>query len=343
MTTSIQQYQPRAIAQAGDFAPAPTGAHRSITVVVPTYRRSDQLLRCLAALERQSLQPAQVLVVVRGDDDETRAALARYDGAVPEVVQVERPGQTHALNSALRRAIGEVVAFTDDDAQPRPDWLERLAVHYSDPLVGGAGGKVIVPGLTERASRQTIPVGHVSAIGRPHGNHHLGDGPARDVQWLKGVNMSYRRELCVFDESLRGPGAQVANDSDVALRCHAAGWRIVYEPAAAVDHFAGPRFDGDGRKHQTRDATFDAVFNETLVLLRWLTGRRRWTTFAYLLLAGVPRGLGPVGAIKDVVERNRGPAAALSNCRLATTARLAAWKRWRRERQVPNPTPRSIA
>ncbi len=311
----------------------------TVSVVVPTYRRSDQLLRCLESLARQTHRPSQVLVIVRNADRETVAALAADPALTPEIVRVERPGQTHALNAALRHATGEIVAFTDDDAEPRPDWIERLAVHFNDPLVGGVGGKVVVRGLTDRYSSSRLPVGRVSAIGRPHGNHHLGDGPARHVQWLKGVNMSYRRALCAFDETLRGPGAQVANDSDVALRIRAAGWHIVYEPAAAVDHFAGPRFDGDGRDRQTRDATYDAVFNETLVLLRWLEGRQRWAAFAYLLLVGVPRGIGPLGAAKDVIQRRRGPFEAAANCRLACSARIDALSRWRRERFAHNSTP----
>lgn len=310
------------------------------TVVVPTFRRSDQLLACLRALERQTLPPAQTIVVVRDEDDETRAALDAYQGHRPEIVGVSRAGQTHALNTALRQASGEVVAFTDDDAEPRPDWLENLAVHYRDPYVGGVGGKVVVPVLTAAGSSVRVSVGRVSAIGRPHGNHHLGDGPARDALWLKGVNMSFRRPLCSFDESLHGPGAQVANDSDIALRIHAAGWRIVYEPAAAVDHYAGPRHDGDGRDRQTIQATQDAVFNETLVLLRWLPPGKRVLAFTYLMLLGVPRGVGPLGALKDVVERQQKPIDAARNCGYATAARVGALRLWLAERAAPNPTPR---
>ncbi|MFY9488732.1 MAG: glycosyltransferase [Solirubrobacterales bacterium] len=311
-----------------------------ITVIVPTFRRTGQLLECLAALAGQTLPPAKVIVVVRDEDQETRTALARWYGPQPTITTVKRPGQTHAMNSALRDAIGDIVAFTDDDAVPRADWLERLAEHYRDQTVGGVGGKVIVPRQTAAGSDPRLPVGAVTRTGRPLGNHHLGDGPARDVLWLKGVNMSYRRSLCGFDESLRGRGAQVANDSDIALRIHAAGWRIVYDPAAAVDHFAGPRFDADARGRQSVQAMRDAVFNETLVLLRWLRGWRRPAAVAYLFAVGVPRGPGPLGAIKAALSGRRSARDALLDSAHSTAARVSAVGRWIAERKtVTTPPP----
>ncbi|MGF6982009.1 GT2 family glycosyltransferase [Paraburkholderia atlantica] len=46
-----------------------------LTVLVPTYRRPADLARCLAALERQSRAPDEVIVVARVDDDATHACL----------------------------------------------------------------------------------------------------------------------------------------------------------------------------------------------------------------------------------------------------------------------------
>ncbi|MFY9265809.1 MAG: glycosyltransferase [Solirubrobacterales bacterium] len=325
--TSTASDRQKISTEAPSSAPARPPAP-SFSVVVPTFRRCDQLIACIEGLTHQTLPPAQVIVVVRDEDEVTRGALATYSGPTPTIVGVARPGQTHALNTALEHAVGEVVAFTDDDAVPRPDWLETLGRHYADPHVGGVGGKVIVPRQTAAGSDARLPVGVVSIFGRPCGNHHLGDGPARDVQWLKGVNMSYRRQLCGFDESLLGRGAQVANDSDIALRIHAAGWRVVYDPAAKVDHYAGPRFDEDARGSQTLKAMRDAVFNETFVLLRWLRGWRRPAALGYLLIVGVPRGPGPLGALKAVLSRRRGASGASVDAFHATAARLSAVRRW---------------
>src|SRR5712692_3179201 len=52
-----------------------------------------------------------------------------------------RKGVVSAYNLGLKESKGDVVAFTDDDAVPKPDWIERLVRAYS-PGVGGVGGAV---------------------------------------------------------------------------------------------------------------------------------------------------------------------------------------------------------
>ena len=53
----------------------------NITVIIPTYRRVNDLLNCLDGLDQQRLQPYELLVVVRSSDLETKAALDRRAGA----------------------------------------------------------------------------------------------------------------------------------------------------------------------------------------------------------------------------------------------------------------------
>jgi cellulose synthase/poly-beta-1,6-N-acetylglucosamine synthase-like glycosyltransferase len=310
------------------------------SVIVPTYRRPSSLRECLLGLRAQEFAPDEVLVTVREDDLETRAELPQLLTILPfEVVNVERAGQTHALNTALARSSGDVVAFTDDDAVPRRDWLKLLAEQYADPSVGAVGGKLIVPQLTAQASSADLVVGTVSTFGRPTGNHHLGDGPPRDVQWLRGANMSFRREVCRFDESLRGSGAQIANDSEASMRVHAAGWRVVYVPDAAVFHNAAPRNDADQRGRPSLRAVRDGAFNELLVMLRWLPSRRRFMVATYLIVVGVPRAPGPVGAIRAVAIGRFGPMRAARVSIHATFARVAAWLHWQRSRGVEDAAP----
>jgi GT2 family glycosyltransferase len=70
-----------------------------ITVLVPTFRRPDDLTRCLAALERQHRAPDEVVVVVRPDDHASHACLDAHVALkrLPLVVApVELPGQVAA-------------------------------------------------------------------------------------------------------------------------------------------------------------------------------------------------------------------------------------------------------
>ena len=116
-----------------------------VTVLVPTYRRPADLARCLAALQRQSRAPDEVVVVARADDDATHMCLR--DPAVPgklplSVALVDVPGQVAALNRGLDAATGDIIAITDDDAAPHADWVGRIAGAFeNDARLGALGGR----------------------------------------------------------------------------------------------------------------------------------------------------------------------------------------------------------
>ena len=237
----------------------------SLTVVVPTLRRPDWLLRCLDGLSRQDRAVDEIVVVCRGDDEETLAALTTWRGRVV-VATVREPGVLAALAAGVARATGDVIAFTDDDAVPRPDWAERLLAHYARPDVGGVGGRDVVRG-EEGPLVPSSFVGRVTRWGRLVGYHHLGSGPAVDVDVLKGVNMSFRREAVLLPRHLRGSGAQVHNELALSLAARQRGWRLVYDPAVLVDHYTAPRFDDDQRGRPSDGAIADEAFNLVWAML----------------------------------------------------------------------------
>ena len=74
--------------------------------------------------------------MVRRDNDQDAApAIRSFENAVEEVV-VSQGGTVAALCAGLSHASGDLVAVTDDDAVPRYDWLERLAVAFQEELRG---------------------------------------------------------------------------------------------------------------------------------------------------------------------------------------------------------------
>jgi GT2 family glycosyltransferase len=258
-----------------------------ISVLVPTYGRPRDLGRCLAALTRQTTTPTEVVVVARNADVESRTVAASFgDGVAVRVTLVEGPGQVRALNCGLGVIRTSLVAITDDDACPRPDWLERIVAHFADPTVGAVGGRDVVHWEGRIVEGRGRMVGGVRWFGRVVGNHHL-DGALQDVDFLKGANMSYRRRLLPgFDENLAGAGSQICNDMQASLRVSMSGWRVVWDPSVAIDHFPAPRLDEDDRTAPTLRAVANVLHNQTYVLLSLLTGPRRLTSLAYALLVG---------------------------------------------------------
>ncbi len=180
------------------------------------------------------------------------------------------------MNAALDVATGDVFALTDDDAEPEPDWLKRIvAVFAADAGVGGVGGRDVQVGANSREP----DVGRLQWFGRVLGNHHMGEGPARSVDVLKGASCAFRmaplRDIR-FDERLRGRGAQVHWELSLCLALERAGWHLVYDPAIRVKHHVSPRHDDD-QLHRGKFAAAphaDAVYNETLALEEHLRGSR---------------------------------------------------------------------
>jgi cellulose synthase/poly-beta-1,6-N-acetylglucosamine synthase-like glycosyltransferase len=260
-----------------------------ISVVVPTYKRTHDLKRCLEGLLLQTRKPNEIIVVVRDTDTETFAVLeSGYRScSVVKPVTVTVPGQVAALNAGLAAASGEVIAITDDDTVPRRQWLKNIEKHFeADSRVGGVGGRdwVHQHGLIDNGSRSRV--GKVQWFGRVIGNHHLGVGAPREVDLLKGANMSYRRsalgDTIRFQNVLKGSGAQVCNDMGFSMSVKRAGWKLIYDPEVAVDHYPAPRVEEDQRNSFNPDSLYNAVHNETYIMLE---NRGFFSRIVYLLWA----------------------------------------------------------
>jgi cellulose synthase/poly-beta-1,6-N-acetylglucosamine synthase-like glycosyltransferase len=299
------------------------------TVVVPTFRRPASLARCLAALGFQTRPPDQVVVVVRDEDDETRTLLSTWrSGLRVDTVRTAAPGVVAALNAALTVVGGEIVAFVDDDTEPRPDWLARVVAHFAgDSTLGGLGGRDRQPGVPELPAGPPPAVGRLQWFGRTIGNHHLMTGPAREADILKGANMTYRGAAIRglrFDERLRGTGAQLHYEMAFCFAVKRRGWKLVCDPHVIVDHYPAERFDEDARSGPSPAAVANAVHNETLVLLEHLGWWQRPVFAAWSVLLGTRAapGLGQWVRLK-VSGAGRGTPLGPS-----LRGRFAGWRSW---------------
>ena len=280
-----------------------------ITVIIPTYRRSEDLRRCLDALSIQVRLPDEVLVIVRESDEETNTFIQNFDRKqLPlRLVRVSISGQVAALNAGLEEACGGIIAILDDDTAPFREWLKHMEAHFAaDTQVGGVGGRDWQP--IERGNRKVV--GKVQWFGRVIGNHHLGAGPPREVDILKGANMGWRSDAIQgirFDKRLRGSGVQQHNDMGFSLAVKNAGWKLIYDPEVAIDHFPAPRI-GEGQHHRglfNADEQRNSVFNETLNLLTYLPPLRRLFFLIWAFLIGTRAEPGPLQVPRLLARREQ--------------------------------------
>lgn len=137
-----------------------------ITVVIPTYNRSALLIRCIKALEKQSLAASdfEVIVVSDGVDAVTRNALfsiiKESSLTIKYLHTAEKQGPAGARNLGWLSAKTPLIAFTDDDCIPSKDWLASLLEYFKEGKYLALTGKTIVP-LPEDPSDFAINIAHL--------------------------------------------------------------------------------------------------------------------------------------------------------------------------------------
>lgn len=305
-----------------------------ISTLVPTYCRTDRLQKCLVALEHQTRIADEVIIVVRDSDSETHRFLDGFTSNVLQlkIVTVTIAGQIAALNAGLDAAQGDIIAITDDDAAPHVNWLERIEAYFiADESVGGVGGRDwVYHGDRLEDGKQGSVIGQVQWFGRVIGNHHLGCDAPCEVEILKGANMSYRKtaiEAIKFDQRLRGTGAQVHNDMAFSLALKRAGWKLIYDPLVAVNHYPAQRFDEDERNQFNRLAFLNQVHNETLALLDYLPPLRRFAFLLWAILVGTSTNLGLAQLLRLLVKDGE---PAIEKWFVSLEGRWQGWQTWRK-------------
>jgi len=314
-----------------------SGKGLTLSVVVPSYRRPEPLLKCLVGLQENTRLPEQVVVVLRDVDKASRERLGQWCaandlGQCVDVAIVTEPGQIAAMNEGLGAATGEVICFTDDDCIPRPEWLQRLASHYADPSIGGVGGRDVVHHGDQQTPTRKCSVGKITWTGRVIGNHHCAavHGPI-EVDHLKGANMSFRRSLLPgFDENLAG-GSAALNDTEASLAVTAQGFRLIYDPQALVDHYPAQRFDESTRQLEALHLVSSDSHNWVYCMLKHLPGLRKVVFLVSAFLVGMGNRY---GLLKYLLSLPRGPIAATRLFVASTVGKLKGLHTYRTVRQT---------
>lgn len=101
----------------------------NVSVVIPTYRRPELLIRCLNSLENQAFEKNQyeVIVVSDGPDPATKAAILSLSSQSIKFFQLpEKKGPAAARNCGWKNSVGDLILFTDDDCLPDENWISNF-------------------------------------------------------------------------------------------------------------------------------------------------------------------------------------------------------------------------
>jgi GT2 family glycosyltransferase len=273
-----------------------------VSVVIPHFENLAGLGKCLAALDAQTLPRESFEIIVSDNDSPSGpAAVEEVIAGRAKLVTVLERGAGPARNGAVAASSGEILAFTDSDCVPEPQWLDAgLAALQAYDFVGGR-----VDVLVDDPEHPTATEAFERVFAFNFEDYILKKG------FTGSGNMFVSR--ATFDH-VGGFRVGVSEDAEWSLRARALGYRLGYAPEAAVGHPARrswPELKAKGRR----------INSETYnLMLGQKNGRARWFARSMAM---------PLSAIAHsprVLRSDKLPSVSARLGALAVLYRMRAWR-----------------
>ncbi|MFD3585636.1 bifunctional polysaccharide deacetylase/glycosyltransferase family 2 protein [Streptomyces sp. NPDC058683] len=207
------------------WGPTVTGP---VSVIVPAYNEKECIANTLESLA-QSTHPIEVIVVDDGSTDGTseiaRAAADKLGMTNVRVIRQENAGKPAALNNGVRSASYDIVVMMDGDTVFEPETVRHLVQPFADPEVGAVAGNAKV------GNRNTI-IGawqHIEYVMGFNLDRRMYD-LLRCMPTIPGAIGAFRREAVLEVGGMSED--TLAEDTDITIAMHRAGWRVVYQEHA---------------------------------------------------------------------------------------------------------------
>ncbi|WP_371555717.1 glycosyltransferase [Streptomyces longwoodensis] len=201
---------------------------RPVSVIVPAYNEKECIANTLESLAR-STHPIEVVVVDDGSTDGTsqiaRAAADRLGMRNVRIVRQENAGKPAALNNGVRSARHDIVVMMDGDTVFEPDTVRQLVQPFADPRVGAVAGNAKV------GNRDTL-IGawqHIEYVMGFNLDRRMYD-LLRCMPTIPGAIGAFRREAVLEAGGMSED--TLAEDTDITIALHRAGWQVVYQEHA---------------------------------------------------------------------------------------------------------------
>jgi GT2 family glycosyltransferase len=228
---------------------APSRPTAALSVGISTRDRPEMLQRCLEHLLAGQVLPAEIVIVDQSRDSRTRQVVEGIHLPAPiRIVHLPHAGSGlgAAQNLAFEHASQPLVAVTDDDCVPEPDWLAQIERIFSQPGAPDVLTGRILPLGPDQPGRYAVASRFTT---------EMVDFDRRAMPWDigSGNNFTARRSWLLRtggnDERL-GPGApgQGGGDMDLFYRLLRLGARMRYDPAVLVYHERTDRAGRLGRR-----------------------------------------------------------------------------------------------
>ncbi|WP_369248440.1 bifunctional polysaccharide deacetylase/glycosyltransferase family 2 protein [Streptomyces sp. R41] len=207
----------------GKFSWGPT-VTRPVTVIVPAYNEKECIANTLKSLAK-STHPIEIIVVDDGSEDNTSEIAESLGMPNVRVIRQENAGKPAALNNGVRNASHDIVVMMDGDTVFEPDAVHQLVQPFADPEIGAVAGNAKV------GNRNTM-IGawqHIEYVMGFNLDRRMYD-LLRCMPTIPGAIGAFRRDAVLEVGGMSED--TLAEDTDITIAMHRAGWRVVYQEHA---------------------------------------------------------------------------------------------------------------
>lgn len=204
---------------------------QTFSIIIPTYNRPAALKACLESLLALEYprELFEVIVVNDGGVELTAVISPLQPQLTLRLFNLPHGGPAKARNLGAQQARHQIIAFTDDDCRPAPDWLNRLADGLAQLNCEAVGGRAVTP-VSHKVAEQAWQ--HITDFLYDFMQDQQGN-----ALLLLSNNVAYRRQVFEqiggFNESF--PIA-AAEDMEISYRLLKHGFRQQFLSTATVAH-----------------------------------------------------------------------------------------------------------
>ncbi|MFF1732922.1 bifunctional polysaccharide deacetylase/glycosyltransferase family 2 protein [Streptomyces sp. NPDC058247] len=197
---------------------------RPVSVIVPAYNEKECIANTLKSLA-QSTHPIEIIVVDDGSTDGTKEIAESLGLPNVRVIRQENAGKPAALNNGVRNASYDIVVMMDGDTVFEPDTVRQLVQPFAAPDIGAVAGNAKV------GNRNTV-IGawqHIEYVMGFNLDRRMYD-LLRCMPTIPGAIGAFRRQAVLEVGGMSED--TLAEDTDITVAMHRAGWRVVYQEHA---------------------------------------------------------------------------------------------------------------
>lgn len=215
------------------------------SLIICSRNRARSLENTLHRVLEQQYGPGlEIVLVDNGSTDDTQAVIEAFTENSPHPVKsILEPelGLSHARNTGVRIASGDIVVFIDDDAYPcNCDWIEKLAEPYSRDEVAAAGGDIL-PVWPGEGQPDWLHTSLLPCLGIMVDRQAI-TAPVSYPNYPWGANVSFRKNLLERyggfrpDLGRKGDVPLAGEETELCMRLQNRGFEIVRVARAPVFH-----------------------------------------------------------------------------------------------------------